>query len=133
MMAVSSHPLIAQYVAHHGIPEVIRSDGRATVIIDDKYRVHMLGARNGWMALSARLCMLPKTGVDRDRFLAEIGRQAAGMLSSQPSSCVVDPGEEALWLQQMVRPDADAVEVDEAVGDFANALSFWVNAVRRAA
>lgn len=132
-MAIPSHPLIAQYVARHGIPEVVRSDGRATVVIDDRYRVHMLGTHNGWMALSARLCALPQPGVARDRFLADIGRQAAGMLSSQPSACVVDPKEEALWLQQMVRPDADAVGVDEAVGDFANALSFWTGAVRRAA
>ncbi len=55
------------------------------------------------------------------------------MPSGHPSACVVDPDEEALWLQQMVRPDAGAIEVDEAVGDFANALSFWTGAVRRAA
>ncbi|WP_368643814.1 CesT family type III secretion system chaperone [Castellaniella ginsengisoli] len=132
-MTVPSHPLIADYAARHGIADGVRTDGRLTIRIDDKYRVHLLGARNGWLAISARLCSLPPDGLGRERFFAEIGRQATGMLRSQSSTCVVDPGEDALWLQQMVRPDTDAVGLDEAVGDFANALSFWTHAVRRAA
>jgi len=132
-MSASPHPLISQYVSRHGIPEAIRTDGRATIVIDDKYRVHLAGARNGWLAISARLCGLPAPGIARDNFLVALGRHAAGMLSRQPSACVVDPAEDALWLQRMVRPDADAVSVDEAVGGFANALSFWSGAVRRAA
>jgi hypothetical protein len=132
-MSATPHPLISRYVARHGIPEAVRSDGRATLVIDDKYRVHLAGSRNGWVAVSARLCDLPPAGLARERFLAELGRQAAGMLSKQASACVVDPAEEALWLQQMVRPDSAEIEMDEAVGQFANALSFWAGAARRAA
>lgn len=132
-MTVSPHPLVADYAARHGIPDAVRADGRLTAWIDDKYRVHLLGARNGWLAISARLCPLPPVGMARERFLTEIGRRAAGMLSRQPSACVIDPDEEALWLQQMVRPDADAQRLDEAVGRFANALSFWTIAARWAA
>ncbi len=132
-MTVPSHPLIADYAARHDISDGVRADGRLTIRIDEKYRVHLLGARNGWLAISARLCSLPPDGPGRERFFAEIGRHATGMLSSHPSTCVVDPAQDALWLQQMVRPDTDAVGLDEAVGDFANALSFWIGAVRRAA
>ncbi|MGB3277086.1 MAG: CesT family type III secretion system chaperone [Castellaniella sp.] len=132
-MTVPSHPLIADYAARHGIADGVRADGRLTIRIDDKYRVHLLGARNGWLAISARLCALPPGSLERERLFAEIGRQAAGMLSNHPSACVVDPDEDAVWLQQMVRPDMDAVGMDEAVGDFANALAFWTSAVRRAA
>ena len=132
-MTVSIHPLVADYAARHDIPDGVRADGRLTVLIDDKYRVHLLGARNGWLAITARLCTLPPAGLARERFLVEIGRQAAGMLSRHAAACVVDPDEDALWLQQMVRPDADGIGVDEAVGDFANALSFWTVAARRAA
>jgi hypothetical protein len=132
-MSVPSHPLIAQYVDRHGISDAVRSDGRATFRIDDKYRVHLSPARSGWLAINARLCALPPKGVARDDFLVAIGKQAAGMLAPQPSACVVDPDEDSLWLQQMVRPDSDATSVDEAVGSFANALSFWTAAVRRAA
>ncbi|ARP93576.1 type III secretion system chaperone [Bordetella genomosp. 13] len=132
-MSATTHPLIERYLARHAIPEALRRDGRATLVIDDKYRLHLQGARNGWLALTARLCGLPPAGLAREDFVAGLGRQAAGMLSGHASSCVIDPAEEALWLQQMVRPDSSDVEVDEAVGQFANALSFWTGAVRRAA
>ncbi|WP_144630595.1 CesT family type III secretion system chaperone [Bordetella genomosp. 13] len=132
-MSATSHPLIARYLARHAIPEALRSDGRATLTIDDKYRVHLQGTRNGWLAICARLCALPPAGIAREDFVAGLARQAAGMLSGHASACVVDPAEEALWLQQMVRPDSSEVEMDEAVGQFANALSFWTGAVKRAA
>lgn len=132
-MSVSLHPLIARYVERHDLAQAVRADGRATLVIDDKYRVHLSGASNGWLAITSRLCGLPPAGAARDNFLAALGRQAAGRLSRQPSACVVDPAEESLLLQQMVRPDTDPVGVDEAVGSFANALSFWQGAVRRAA
>lgn len=132
-MSVAPHPLVSRYVARHGIPDAVRADGRATVVIDDRYRVHLLAARNGWLALSARLCGLPAAGLQRENFLAGLARQATGMLSGHASGCAIDPAEEALWLQQMLRPDTTDIEVDEALGQFANALSFWTGAVRRAA
>ena len=66
-------------------------------------------------------------------FLAGLGRQAVGMLNKYASGCTIDPDEDALWLEQMLRPDTVDTEVDEAVGQFANALSFWTSTVRRAA
>jgi len=133
MSAATVYPLISGYAARHGIPQALRADGRVTLIIDGKYRVHLAPSRNGWVAIIARLCALPPEGVGRERFLTEIGKQAAGMLSKQASACVVDPAGESLCLQQMVRPDSSEIEMDEAVGQFANALSFWTGAARRAA
>lgn len=132
-MSAIPHPLIARYLARHAIAQALRADGRATLTIDDKYRVHLQGARNGWLAISARLCALPPAGVAREDFVAALGKQAGGMLAGHASACVIDPAEEALWLQQMVRPDSSEIEMDEAVGQFANALSFWTGAVKRAA
>jgi len=133
MSAATVHPLISRYAARHGIPDAVRADGRATLMIDGKYRVHLAPARNGWVAINARLCALPPRGLARERFLTEIGKQAAGMLSRQASACVVDPAGESLCLQHMVRPDSGEIGMDEAVGQFANALSFWIGAARRAA
>ncbi|HEX7747921.1 MAG TPA: hypothetical protein VF445_04135 [Bordetella sp.] len=132
-MSVSVPPLISRYAARHGVADAVRADGRAILVIDDKYRVRFAPARNGWVALSARLCALPPAGAARENFLAGLGRQAVGMLDKYASGCTIDPDEEALWLEQMLRPDAVDTEVDEAVGQFANALSFWTSAVRRAA
>ncbi len=128
-----AHPLITQYLARHDALEAARSDGRATVLIDEKYRVHFTGTRQGWLAITARLCGLPPVGVERDEFFLTVGRNASGMLVGQPSGCVVDPAGEALWLQHMLRPESDALSMDEAVGSFANALSFWSGVLRRAA
>ncbi|MDR4126532.1 CesT family type III secretion system chaperone [Yanghanlia caeni] len=131
-MTVPFHPLVADYATRHGLSEGMRADGRLTILIDDKYRVHLQGAHNGWLVIYARLCSLPSSGRAREDFLADIGRQAAGMLNRHASACVIDPAEDGLWLQQMLRPDTDALGVDEAVGDFANALSYWTGATRRA-
>ena len=130
---MSSHPLIKQYLARHGVPEAARSDGRATVLIDEKYRVHFTSTRQGWLAITARLCGLPPAGAERDEFFLTVGRNASGMLARQHSGCVVDPAGEALWLQHVLLPEADALGMDEAVGSFANALSFWSGVLQRAA
>ena len=132
-MPVSVSPLISRYAARHGVADAVRDDGRAIVVIDDKYRIRLAPARDGWVALSARLCPLPPAGIGRENFLASLGKQAVGMLDKYASGCTIDSDEEALWLEQMLRPDTGDVEVDEAVGQFANALSFWTSAVRHAA
>ncbi len=39
----------------------------------------------------------------------------------------------ALWLQQSLQPGSGELALDEAMGAFTNALSFWAGAVRRLA
>ncbi len=131
-MTASVHPLIRAYVARHGLPpETVRADGRATLIVDDAWRVHMQAADAGWMAISSRLCALPAKGIARDDFLLHVGRLAGGMASKFASTCSIDAREESLWLQQSVRPDSHEAGVDDALAQFLNALSFWASAVRR--
>ncbi len=130
-MFPSLHPLIAGWLERKGLHDAARSDGRATLIIDDKYRIHLCMAGDR-VALSSRLCALPAAGVARDRLLVALGKQALGMLHRHDAGCVIDPREEALWLQQMVADARDDLALDEALGRFANALSFWTGAVRRA-
>ena len=74
-MSVSVPPLISRYAARHGVADAVRADGRAILVIDDKYRVRFAPARNGWVALSARLYALPPAGAARENFLAGLGRQ----------------------------------------------------------
>ncbi len=132
-MNATPHPLISTYAARHGLAPSTRADGRVTVVIDDRYRVHLLAGRDGWLVLSARLCALPARQAGRDELMQEIGKLAAGMLARHAAACVVDPQERALWLQQSLRPDSSELALDEAMGAFANALSFWAGAVRRLA
>ncbi|MDQ8034822.1 MAG: CesT family type III secretion system chaperone [Bordetella sp.] len=130
-MNTATHPLIQRYVQRHQLPDAVRADGRATLLIDERFRVHLTPAPQGWLALNARLLGLPAAGRERDDLLGEVGQFAAGMLAGHASTLVVDPAEEAIGLQQMIRPDASDLDVDEAVGQFANALSFWQAVARR--
>lgn len=132
-MNAPQHPLIAAYAARHGLAPSTRADGRITVVIDDTYRVHLQPGRDGWLAMTARLCTLPAGDADRDRLVTEIGKLAAGMLARHAAACVVDPQGRALWLQQSLQPGSGELALDEAMGAFANALSFWAGAARRLA
>lgn len=133
-MSTPQHPLLLRYLARAGLgDQAIRADGRATIVIDDKYRVHLQPAAGGWLSLMARIVALPAAGIARDNLLLEMGRLAAGMLSGHASGCVIDEKEEAVWLQQSIRPDSSDIDVDEAIGQFANALSFWTQVAGRVA
>ena len=130
-MSRSLPPLIAAWLERKGLKDAARADGRATIVVDDKYRVHLTAANNG-VALSARLCALPAQGPARDDLLKTLGKHAFGMLYRYDAGVVIDPREEALWLQQTVDGGHNDLALDEALGRFANALSFWTGAVRRA-
>lgn len=127
------HPLISDYAGRHGLALPARADGRLTMVVDDAFRIHLHAAPHGWLAITARLCALPEQGAARDELAREIGKLAAGMLSRHAAACVVDPRGRTLWLQQTVSPDSSPLALDEAVGAFVNALSFWTGAVRRLA
>lgn len=133
-MQKTIHPLISSYVSRHALSaDSVREDGRLTLVVDDRYRVHLQSSGQGWLALSARLCSLPEAGVERDGLLLSLGRQTMAVLNRYSSSCVIDEGEQNVLLQQLVRSDSSATDVDEAVGQFINALSFWTNVVQQAA
>lgn len=133
-MSTPHHPLLLRYLVRAGIGEqAIRADGRATILIDDRYRVHLQPSAGGWLTLLSRVAPLPVPGMARDEMLLEMGRLATGMLSAHASGCVIDEREESIWLQQSIRPDSSDVDVDEAIGQFANALSFWTRAAGRLA
>lgn len=131
-MNQSMHPLIADYVARHGItvPEPFR--GRVTVVVDDCYRVHLQATDGDAVAMICRLTGLPPAGATRDQWLLNVGKLALGTLSACAASCVIDPGEKALWLQHILMP-GEGISLDESMGQFVNALSFWKGALPRLA
>lgn len=129
-MSHTMHPLIAAYVARHGIEVPQPFLGRVTVMVDDRYRVHIQATSQGAVVLLARLATLPAEGAGRDQWLQQVGKLALGTLSAYPAACVVDPRETALWLQQVLT-HAGETSLEESMGQFVNALSFWVGALSR--
>lgn len=124
------HPMIADYVARHGIDVPVPFSGRLTVVVDERYRVHMESVAEGTVVLLSRLATLPPSGAVRDEWLLQVGMLALGTLSKYCAACVVDARETALWLQQIVRT-TDSISLDESMGQFVNALSFWARALPR--
>lgn len=129
-MTHMTHPLIAAYAARHGIAVPEPFLGRVTVVVDDRYRVHLQATPKGAVVLLSRLASVPLEGATRDDWLCQVGSLAVAALSTYSATCVVDPRETSLWLQQVVTPSHEA-SMDESVGQFVNALSFWVSALER--
>lgn len=129
-MTPKAHPLIVDYAARHDILVPQPFPGRLTVVVDDKYRVHLQATQQGAVVLLSRLVNVPVEGVTRDDWLCQVGSLAVGALSAYAATCVIDPRETSLWLQQLVAPSIDA-SMEESMAQFVNALSFWVGALER--
>ena len=125
-----THPLIVDYATRHRITLPGQPFNRLTVIVDEKYRVHLHSASDGTVVLSSKLTHLPPPGSQRNTLLEALGRIATGTLMESSASCAVDHRETALWLQQMV-PQGSVVRMDDVVGRFVNDLSFWTSAIKR--
>ena len=94
--------------------------------VDDRYRLPQ-----GGIVIVSRLRSLPDEEFDRDELLLRVSQMALGMMKEHASTCVVDSSERAIWLQQTVATNSTH-EIDEAVGEFVNALAFWAKAVNSA-
>ncbi|CRE16700.1 Uncharacterised protein [Bordetella pertussis] len=57
------------------------------------------------------------------------GLLASAMAPATDAYCGIDQGETALYLHQRVAPAGSALAVDEAVGEFVNALATWKRAM----
>ena len=99
--------------------------------VDDRYRLRLRALPEGGIAIVSRLRTLPDAGKDRDELVLRVSQMALGMMKEHASTCVVDSSERAIWLQQTVATNSTH-EIDEAVGEFVNALAFWAKAVNSA-
>ena len=99
--------------------------------VDDRHRLRLRALPEGGIAIVSRLRTLPDAGKDRDELVLRVSQMALGMMKEHASTCVVDSSERAIWLQQTVATNSTH-EIDEAVGEFVNALAFWAKAVNSA-
>lgn len=96
--------------------------------VDGRYRLRLRALPEGGIVIVSRLHTLPDPGTDRDELVLRVSQMALGMMKEHASTCVVDASERAIWLQQTVATNSTH-EIDEAVGEFVNALAFWTQAV----
>lgn len=132
-MARISNPLISEYLQRHRLPAPADGQEHVTIMVDDRYRIRLAQTPGGTVALASRLCPLESSGHARDEQLAMLARLALGMMHRHDSSCAIDPAEESVWLQQIISANSNVSDMEEAMGSFVNALSFWSNAIRQIA
>ncbi len=127
-MTVALHPTVKAFAQKHGLgAAAVRSDGRLTLTLDRKYRVHLQGAPHNRVALTAQLMALPAASQDAKpaQALERLLKTGAGMLQQHAATLCLDPRQQALLLQQQLPADADVAALEKGVAQFTNALAFW--------
>lgn len=120
-------PVVRAFVASHRIPgDALRADGRVVLTIDERWRVHLLGAPHQRVALQSDLLALPEQPERHtNELLARLGRLAAGLLQRHASTLCIDAHRNCLVLQQSVPASCELAALEDALADFSNALAFW--------
>lgn len=122
------HAVVRAFMTRNGVDErQLRSDGRLTLTVENRYRVHLQSAPLNRVAISAQVLEL--TGrleqAATERLLETLMNRAAGMLQRHPSTLSIDPRTEVLLLQRTLSGDTDARELEQELGEFVSALAFW--------
>lgn len=127
------HPAVQTFMQMQGLPaDSLRSDGRLTVMVDQRYRVHLSPAADGRVVLHAEVAPLDP-GAPRGahaQLIERLMKLAQGLLKGHASGLHLSRFGDALGLQQWLPADVSAPQVREAMASFVNDLSFWVRAVK---
>lgn len=132
-MSTACTAMLRAYLAARGLP-ALDAHGHVTLIFDGCHRVRLHVGVDGRAVVRARLIDLPPSGARRDALLIDIARRAVVALTArrQPApACVVDAGEEAVWLQLRYAPDGTDVGFATALGGFVDWLTFWKRTLER--
>lgn len=129
--AADISPVVQSFMARNGVSaDDVRSDGRLTLTMDGKFRVHLNPAGPTWVALTTDLMALAggRQRAAVDDALERLMNLNAGMLRDHPSALVIDERRDALLLQQCVPAQAAGAELETALAEFLNVLPFWQSA-----
>ena len=132
------HPALLAYAIRHRIAanDPPRSDGRLTVRVDGRWRVHLTGTVEGRtlsrIVLSARLLDLTGQLHQRstDELLVRLATLAAGRLKSDASGLSLDQKNQTLLLIEALPASSDLEAVETGLADFVNTLVFWGRAIQ---
>lgn len=119
--------LLQSYADRQGVSGALPA-GMLKMTVDDRFRLSLRALPAGGIAVESRLRALPEPGPARDQLVLGVARLACGTLRQSPAACVVDERERAVWLR-LVTPGSSTQDIDEAVGELANQLAFWLPAV----
>ena len=123
--------LRAYMVAHHVAPGSVLPDGRLGLSFDGRWRVQVRPLSDGRLLLSAAvLDVADRTGPAREELLVALAGYATGLMRDHESALALDAAAGRLMLHQQVAADASLFQLESALGDFVNMLSFWTGSAR---
>ena len=131
----TTHSGLRAFMARRGMaPESLRSNGRLTLVVDGAYRLHIRPDIDGRLALYARIGQLPggRDSFETGQWLERMMNTGAGMLRDYASTLSIEPLGDGLLLQQSLAADLSGEQIDAEVGEFVNALQFWVKTGKNA-
>ena len=126
----AAHPAVAAYASRQGLDaSAFRADGRLTLRIDGRYRVHLRRVANGRVAITARLKDLEEQPhAAADELLLRLAALGAGLLRTNAAGLCIDDGEKDLQLQAQLPAEITGDQLEAEMEEFLNALTFWTRA-----
>jgi hypothetical protein len=125
----TAHSSIQQFMARQGIEKTaLRSDGRLSLTIDEKYRIHLRPASDGRLALQAKVAELPGAEGSRaaEEAIERLLNLSAGMLREHASTLSLEPHGHTVQLQSLLAAETRGAQLEAEIAEFTNALDFWV-------
>lgn len=123
------HSGVREFMARRGIAvTTLRNDGRLSLTIDEKYRVHLRPASDGRLALQAKVADFPDAANNRaaDEAIEHLLNRSAGMLRKYASTLCLEPHSQTVRLQQLLAANTSGEQLEAEIAEFTNALDYWV-------
>ncbi len=132
MSMVPLPPVLRAYISAHGIDSrPVLSDGRLALQFDNRWRVQVRPLGDERLLLSAVLLDVSRlSSVQREELLLPLAAYALGVIRDHASALALDLPAGRLMLQQQVPSDVNLAQLESALGDFVNLLSFWSGSTR---
>ena len=123
--------LAAQFAARHDLQPPSRDEeGRYHFLIDGDLEIALF-QHGHKIVLEAQLQPLPGGRNEVGPFLEQSLRRHLGRLRDHQEVLSLDPDDDRLVLfRQLSAPGLSVVDLDQAIGDFANGLAFWQHVSR---
>lgn len=122
------HRALQEFMCRRGIAVTsLGSDGRLSLNIDSKYRIHLRPISANLLALQAKVTSLQRRdGLAADDVLLRLMRLGSGVLQEHACTfCFEKPGQD-LILQEVLDANTGGGEgLEAAIADFVNVLEFW--------
>ncbi len=125
-MPEQTHNGLVGYMASQNLsPSENRQDGAVVLVIDRRYRVFCRPAPFGDLVFECRVADLPASPGAADEMIRECLLASFARMREAADVPVLSDDGRTILLQQRLAADASVGEFEQALEDYANALSVW--------